>query len=154
MTDPSLPLTIHEYAEHGDPSDPETLAAVCGLFWPAMHCVQCCVHPTWGLIIMIPHHPPSIQMKALCPVHNVRRQTYPPVFVVASLDDTRVPYWGVCKWVAKLQECQTEPGNPILLCMSNSGGHFGHQEDGGETQAMVTMFLVDTADCWKSGSDE
>ena len=28
MSNPELPLTVHEYAEHGDPRDPDALAAV------------------------------------------------------------------------------------------------------------------------------
>lgn len=80
-------------------------------------------------------------MQAVCPVSNVRPQAYPPVMAAASMDDTRVPYWGPCAWVAKLQSAQTERGVPLLLYLTNSGGHFGFEEDGGETRAMQIAFL-------------
>lgn len=83
------------------------------------------------------------QMQSVCPVSNVRPQGYPPVMVAASMDDTRVPYWGPCAWVGKLQAAQIDKGAPVLLYLSNSGGHFGFEEDGGETRTMQTAFLLD-----------
>lgn len=128
MSNPALPLTVHEYAEHGDPNNPQALVAVRAAI-PAV--VPSLVHKH------------AAQMKAVCPVSNVKAQVYPRVMVAASLDDTRVPYWGPCAWVDKLQAANADKRVPVLLYLTNSGGHFGFEEDGGETRCMQTAFLFD-----------
>ncbi|XP_019627440.1 PREDICTED: prolyl endopeptidase-like [Branchiostoma belcheri] len=91
-------------------------------------------------------------IKAYCPYHNIKPQSYPSMLVTATLDDTRVPYWSPLKYVAKLRGLQqltslqssntqermtstdqTKHSNDInlhrnflILQVHEKGGHFGH----------------------------
>ena len=58
------------------------------------------------------------------PYENVRAQAYPPMLIVPSLNDARVPYWEAAKWVAKLRHLKTD-NNPIILQVKRQGGHNG-----------------------------
>mgnify|MGYP002085916597 CR=1 FL=1 len=63
-------------------------------------------------------------IRSYSPYDNVRSQTYPPMLVVQSLNDSRVPYWEAAKWVAKLRQLKTG-GNPVVLFVKMQGGHSG-----------------------------
>src|SRR5262249_26380020 len=63
-------------------------------------------------------------LKAYAPYENVRAQPYPPMLVVQSVNDSRVPYWEAAKWVAKLRRLKTDD-NPIALVVNVRGGHSG-----------------------------
>src|SRR5262249_35245660 len=63
-------------------------------------------------------------LKAYAPYENVRAQAYPPMLVVQSINDSRVPYWEAAKWVAKLRQMKTD-ANPVALFLKARGGHSG-----------------------------
>ncbi len=58
-----------------------------------------------------------------CPYQNIRPQNYPPVLILAGLNDTRVSYWEPLKWAARLRSIKTDD-NPIIINM-NTAGHSG-----------------------------
>ncbi|MGH6816098.1 MAG: S9 family peptidase, partial [Hyphomicrobiaceae bacterium] len=63
-------------------------------------------------------------IRSYAPYETVRAQAYPPMLVVQSLNDGRVPYWEAAKWVAKLRRMKTD-GNPVMLLVTMRGGHSG-----------------------------
>jgi oligopeptidase B len=65
-----------------------------------------------------------LTLKSYAPYENVRAQAYPPMLVVQSINDSRVPYWEAAKWVAKLRQMKTD-ANPIVLFLKTHGGHSG-----------------------------
>jgi oligopeptidase B len=110
-TDPSLPLTVHEYDEWGEPGrEPKALRTIA----------------------------------SMCPYRNcsgAAGEPVPAVMVTCALDDTRVPFWGPAKWVARLQKWQrVSGGGPVLLLCSSTGGHFGG--GAGEEKAVEAAFLI------------
>jgi oligopeptidase B len=90
MLDPTLPLTVPEYLEWGDPNR------------------EC---EYW-------------QMTRFCPYTNLRRQPYPAMLLLTSLDDSQVMYWEPVKYVAKLRALKTD-ANPLLLQVGVNAGHMG-----------------------------
>jgi oligopeptidase B len=121
MLDPSLPLTIHEYEEWGNPSESTSI-----------------------LKYMLSYDPYRN-------LNKIKRANILPsgILLTASTLDERVPYWHPTKWVAKLRE--TLPENEslrknIFLTVDHQTGHFG---DGGQHNyykqlAKETAFLIDT----------
>ncbi|GAM19105.1 hypothetical protein SAMD00019534_022800 [Acytostelium subglobosum LB1] len=117
MSDESLPLTIHEFGEWGNPSSSQEMFDYISSYDP------------YRII-------PSV----LTQRHDSKR-AYPPLpslLVTASLEDIRVPYWMPLKWVAKLRDAiskgsksesgigtnQKREDNALLLRVSDHG-HFG-----------------------------
>lgn len=56
------------------------------------------------------------------PYDNVEAQRYPHLLATTGLLDSRVPYWQVAKWVAKLRALKTDR-NLVLLRTSMETGH-------------------------------
>ena len=72
-----------------------------------------------------PNEKPAFEyMLRYSPYDNVKAQPYPPMLVMASLNDSQVPYWEAAKWVARLRQLKTD-GNPILLKTNMGAGHVG-----------------------------
>ncbi len=94
MTDPSLPLTVHEYDEWTGGKDPRTDARV------------------------------QAHLKALSPYDSLHGVTapLPPTLVLASLADHRVRYWEAAKYVAKLRDV-TGGKTEVLLRMEGDRAH-------------------------------
>src|SRR6202161_3944753 len=69
-----------------------------------------------------PLHDPKVYayMKSYTPYENVTGQTYPPIFAVTSLNDTRVLYREPAKWIAQLQA--EAKGGAFLLGAGMGGG--------------------------------
>ena len=65
-----------------------------------------------------------LNIRSYAPYENVRAQTYPPMLIYQSLNDSRVPYWEATKWVAKLRQLKTD-SNPVILFVNMRGGHSG-----------------------------
>ncbi|MGD2114406.1 MAG: prolyl oligopeptidase family serine peptidase, partial [Acidobacteriota bacterium] len=113
MLDPSIPLTVREYEEWGDPHDPEMFR----------------------------------YMLSYSPYDNVRRQPYPDLLVLASLEDRRVGYWEPAKWIARLRRHQAGDGR-LLLRLDLSAGHTGAsgRYDALHDRALVFAFLLNALD--------
>lgn len=63
-------------------------------------------------------------MKSYAPYENVEAKQYPDLFVITSLNDTRVLYVEPAKWVAKLRELSptaNQPGRLLLQCEMEAG---------------------------------
>lgn len=122
MSDPTLPLTVHEYDEWGNPNagygDDAAAATV------------------------------RDYIRSYAPCENVRvdgQRAFPSMLVTGSMNDQRVQYWEPVKWVWKLRRAMAErarlaasdklndnkatgkaPRAPLLLLkMSEEDGHFG-----------------------------
>jgi oligopeptidase B len=90
MMDASIPLTVIEYDEWGNPNDKNYFD----------------------------------YMLSYSPYDNVEAKDYPPMLILAGLNDTRVQYWEPAKWAAKLRATKTD--NHRLLLKTNMGaGHGG-----------------------------
>jgi oligopeptidase B len=63
-------------------------------------------------------------IQSYAPYENVRAQAYPPMLIVQSLNDARVPYWEAMKWTAKLRRLKQD-ANPVVLLTKIRGGHSG-----------------------------
>ena len=112
ILDPSLPLTVTEWEEWGDPLHDAKVYAY---------------------------------MKSYSPYENVTAQTYPPIFAVTSLNDTRVLYREPAKWIAQLQA--EAKGGPFLLRTEMVAGHGGRsgRYDKWREEALVLAWIVTTA---------
>jgi oligopeptidase B len=65
-----------------------------------------------------------LTIRSYAPYENVRAQAYPPMLIVQSLNDARVPYWEAAKWAAKLRGLKIDT-NPVVLLTKMQGGHGG-----------------------------
>jgi oligopeptidase B len=111
ILDPSLPLTVTEWEEWGDPlHDPEVYA----------------------------------YMKSYTPYENVTGQSYPPVFALTGLNDTRVSYHEPAKWMARLRA--VGQGGPFLLKTEMEAGHGGRsgRYDAWLEEALVLAWVIET----------
>jgi oligopeptidase B len=112
ILDPSLPLTVTEWEEWGDPL-----------------------------------HDPGVYayMKSYTPYENVTGQSYPPIFALTGLNDTRVSYHEPARWIARLRA--TARGGPFLLKTEMEAGHGGRsgRYDAWLEEALVLAWVVETA---------
>ena len=63
-------------------------------------------------------------IKSYSPYNNVKKTTYPHIFIQAAYHDPRVQYWEPVKWAAKLRDRKTDD-NLLLLLTNMESGHFG-----------------------------
>jgi oligopeptidase B len=112
ILDPSLPLTVTEWEEWGDP-----------LHDPAVYAY----------------------MKEYTPYENVEAKTYPPVFALAGLNDTRVSYHEPAKWIARLRATAAQPSGPFLLKTEMEAGHGGRsgRYDAWREEALVLAWIIE-----------
>jgi oligopeptidase B len=117
MLDPSLPLTIGEYEEWGNPSDD-----------PAAYAT-------------IKAYAPYENVAALDADGEAR--PYPPMLLTGGLNDTRVGFWEPAKLVARLRE--RVPGVDVLLRMEMGVGHGGPsgRYDSWREEAFVLAWLLE-----------
>jgi oligopeptidase B len=63
-------------------------------------------------------------MRSYSPYDNVKKQSYPNIYVSTGLHDSQVQYWEPAKWVAKLRNLKTD--NSVLFLDTNmAAGHGG-----------------------------
>ena len=117
MLDPSLPLTIGEYEEWGNPTDD-----------PAAYAT-------------IKAYAPYENVAALEADGEAR--PYPPMLLTGGLNDTRVGFWEPAKLVARLRE--QVPGIDVLLRMEMGVGHGGPsgRYDSWREEAFVLAWLLE-----------
>jgi len=119
MTNESLPLTIHEYDEWGNPNADDEVYKYIKSYDPYMN--------------LSPSHPEEIASGS-----RRRFNQYPSLLITTSTLDKRVPFWSPTKYVAKLRALQraeaqagTEDGNNVgqenivLLKIDETTGHGG-----------------------------
>ena len=117
MLDESLPLTVGEFEEWGDPiRDPAAYATIKS-YSPYDNVV-----PVGG-----PDGPSK----------------RPRLFVTGGLHDPRVGYWEPTKWVAKLRD--TDPNAQVVLRTELEAGHGGRsgRYDAWHDEALVYAFVLD-----------
>lgn len=91
MLDESLPLTVGEFEEWGNPKEKAAYD----------------------------------YMMSYSPYDNVKKQSYPAMLVMSSLNDSQVLYHEPAKWVAKLRTVKMD-SNPLVLRMNvEPAGHGG-----------------------------
>jgi oligopeptidase B len=117
MLDPSLPLTVGEYEEWGNPTDD-----------PAAYAT-------------IKSYAPYENVAALEPDGSPRR--YPAMLLTGGLNDTRVGFWEPAKFAARLRN--RVPGVDVLLRMEMGVGHGGPsgRYDSWREEAFVLAWLLD-----------
>ncbi|HVE93213.1 MAG TPA: prolyl oligopeptidase family serine peptidase, partial [Actinomycetota bacterium] len=83
-------------------------------------------------------------MKSYSPYDNVEAKDYPPMLVLAGLNDPRVSYFEPAKWVAKLRATKTD-SNRLLLRTEMGAGHMGPsgRYDAIRETAMIYAFVLD-----------
>jgi oligopeptidase B len=117
MLDPSLPLTVGEYEEWGNPTDdPEAYAT-------------------------IKSYAPYENVTALEADGTPRR--YPAMLLTGGLNDTRVGFWEPAKLAARLRD--RVPGVDVLLRMEMGVGHGGPsgRYDSWREEAFVLAWLLE-----------
>lgn len=117
ISDPTLPLTVGEWEEWGDPVHDE--AAFRSM-------------ASWS---------PYENVAATTPDGAALR--YPDLLVLGSLNDTRVSYWEPAKWVARLRAAN--PQNRIVFKTDLGAGHGGPsgRYDAWRERALVYTFVLD-----------
>ena len=63
-------------------------------------------------------------MKSYSPYDNIKRQSYPHMYISTGLHDSQVQYWEPAKWVAKLRVFKTD-SNYLFLDTNMEAGHGG-----------------------------
>jgi oligopeptidase B len=94
-----------------------------------------------------PLHDPAAYacIKSYSPYENIRPAVYPPILVLASMQDARVPVSEAAKWIARLQAKAL--GGPFLLKTAAAAGHGGRsgRYDSWREEAAVLAWVIDVA---------
>jgi oligopeptidase B len=64
-------------------------------------------------------------IRAYSPYDNIKAQAYPAILVTTALNDSQVPYWEGCKYVAKLRATKTDRNVLLLKVNLDPAGHGG-----------------------------
>ena len=117
MLDDSLPLTVGEWEEWGNPRDDPAAYALMRAYAPYDN---------------VPGPGP-----------DGRRVRLPQILATAGLQDPRVGYWEPAKWVARLR--QADPSARVLLKTELGAGHAGPsgRYDAWRDEALVYAFVLD-----------
>jgi len=131
MLDESLPLTVGEWEEWGDPvTDPEVY------------------------FLMKSYSPyDNVGTDDVGTTSSGEPGThYPTILATAGLNDPRVGYWEPAKWVARLR--QADPENTVVLRTELSAGHGGPsgRYDAWKDEALVYAFAVDAVGAGAAGA--
>jgi oligopeptidase B len=85
-------------------------------------------------------------IRSYSPYDNVEAKAYPPMLIMAGLNDPRVTYWEPAKWAAKLRATKTD-SNLLLLKTEMGAGHGGKSgrwdalREDAEAYAFVLMVM-------------
>jgi oligopeptidase B len=117
MLDESLPLTVSEWEEWGDPIHDEA----------AYFRIK-----SWSPYDNVP-----------VTAADGTPRTYPDLLVLGSLNDTRVSYWEPAKWVAKIRAAS--PATSVVFKTDLGAGHGGPsgRYDSWRERALVFAFVLD-----------
>jgi oligopeptidase B len=109
LLDPTLPFTVSEWKEWGNPMEPADRA----------------------------------YLRSYSPYENVKQQDYPPILVLCSLNDPRVPYWEALKWAARIRVMGANQPE-VLVKVRLSGGHQGASDRFEEVDewALIYAFII------------
>jgi oligopeptidase B len=100
MLDATLPLTVAEYEEWGNPNEPEAFRTMLA-------------------------YSPYDNLDVFKPTANDSRPSPTPAMLVkTSLNDSQVMFWEPAKYVAKLRTLKTD-ATPLLLHINMDAGHGG-----------------------------
>ena len=127
ILDETLPLTVLEWEEWGNPVEDPTVYAVMKSYSPYDN-----VRSVDG---------------SGAPVR------YPDILATAGLSDPRVGFWEPAKWVAKLRAAN--PGNRVLLKTDLGAGHGGPsgRYEAWRDEAFVYAFILDALDMGAGAPD-
>jgi len=100
MLDATLPLTVAEYEEWGNPNEPEAFRT------------------------MLSYSPYDNLEQLAQPGPDGEPAPIPAILVKTSLNDSQVMYWEPAKYVAKLRTLKTN-STPLLLHINMDAGHGG-----------------------------
>jgi len=117
MLDATLPLTVGEWEEWGNPDASATAYRTMKSYSPYDNVAE----------------------------RNGHGAAYPALFVTAGLNDPRVGYWEPAKWVAKLRSAGAGgPDRPILLRTELGAGHQGStgRYDAWRDEARIQAFIL------------
>ena len=117
MLDASLPLTVGEWDEWGNPAADPAVYAVMRSYSPY----------------------DNVRSRSA----DGSPLRYPDILATAGLNDNRVGYWEPAKWVARLRDAS--PANRVLLRTELGAGHGGPsgRYDAWRDEALVYAFLLD-----------
>jgi oligopeptidase B len=85
-------------------------------------------------------------IRSYSPYDNIEAKAYPPMLIMAGLNDPRVTYWEPAKWAAKLRATKTDD-NVLLLKTEMGAGHGGKSgrwdalKEDAEAYAFVLMVM-------------
>lgn len=117
MLDPTLPLTVIEWEEWGNPAADQLIYDTMRQYSPYENVME---------------------------VDGAGKPVrYPDVLATAGLEDSRVGFWEPLKWVARLREAN--PANQALLRTELTAGHGGPSDRyaAWREEALVQAFLLD-----------
>jgi acetyl esterase/lipase len=82
-------------------------------------------------------------LRSYSPYENVKQHDYPPILVLCSLNDPRVPYWEGMKWAAHIRATGTNQPE-VLVKVRVDGGHQGVSERFEEVDewALIYAFII------------
>jgi oligopeptidase B len=110
MLDESIPLTVGEYEEWGNPNEKAYYD----------------------------------YMLSYSPYDNLKKGSYPAIFITTGYHDSQVQYWEPLKYVAKIRDLKTDE-NPLIFECNMDAGHGGGSGRTAERKevARVFAFILD-----------
>jgi oligopeptidase B len=109
LLDPTLPFTISEWKEWGNPAEPADRS----------------------------------YLSSYSPYENVKQHDYPPILMLCSFSDPRVPYWEGIKWARRIRAASTSD-REVLINVRFDGGHQGVSDRFAQVDewALIYAFIV------------
>ena len=89
-------------------------------------------------------------LQQICPFYNIDSKKgvqYPPVMIICSTSDERVPYWGPLKYAARLraaQQAQQGTSAGVLVVADAHQGHLPSERERYDVKLLEYAFLIST----------